>query len=333
MDSFKQNILQFNRQLTNKNLKRSDLERLKGSNPDAVIVIGIGGSTLTGDLLRAVRREIGLKVPVVVWKDYGLPALSEVEGPNISGWRIKNPLYVFVSFSGNTEEPLSGIKMLLKSKKKSLVAAVSSGGQLYDLARTHRLPLVSFPAHGLTPRQATGSMFYSVVAILRAAGFPVKVSDYTRLDPKRFLKSGQALAKKLRNRLIVIYTDSAHDYLGYIWKIKFNETAKTPAFNNVLPEMDHNEINAFARKSFPVTALFLSDATHHRLGKKFALTQKLLKEKGVSVLNLKLKGNSELEKTWRGIILADWTTYFLAKLNRVDPAKTEIIERLKKLMG
>lgn len=323
MDSFRKNILQFNQQLVFNHLKFRNAEKLrqqKNKKIDGLIICGMGGSGLAGEILKGVQKEIGLSLPIIIWKDYNLPNHS-----------FKNPLIIFVSFSGNTEEALSGLELFLK-RKVGTAAIVTTGGELKGLGDEHSLPMLIFPAGDLTPRQSVGSIFYGLVTILQVAGFSLKVPKFTDIDPRTFEALGKDLARKFLGKFVVIYTDEYHRYLGYIWKIKFNETAKTPAFNNVLPEMNHNEIVGFDRKQFIVAALFLSDKTHRRTEKRFILTQKLLKEKRVSVLNLKLSGRNELEKTWRTIILADWTTYFLAKLNRVDPSETNTIDKLKKMM-
>ncbi len=349
MDSFRKNILQFNHQLGRSGLGGYNLEKLKNRRFDGLIIYGMGGSGLAGEILKSVKEEIGLKLPIIIWKDYGLPACRSLDGGGSRAERpdspFKNPLHIFVSFSGATEETLSGIKSLLKAQSskprlrrdlggqvKANLAAITSGGELKKIVLQNRLPLILFPAADLTPRQAVGRMFYGLVKILEAAGFRLKVKEFTGLQPTKFEVPGGLLARKLKNRFVLIYTDQKNYQLGYIWKIKFNETAKTPAFNNVLPEMNHNEIVGFEKAGGKFAAIFLNDAANFRIRKRFALTEKLLKEKGVLTLKLALIGSSKLEKIWNALILADWTTYFLAKLNRFDPAKTEIIAKLKKLM-
>lgn len=319
MDRYAKNILSFNKQLTTEGLSGFNLEKLRNKKFGGLIIVGMGGSGLAGEILRGVSGEIGLNPPVIVWKSYGLPKHD-----------LKNPLYIFVSFSGDTEETISGLKAI---KLKANIALVAAGGELAEIGRRSGLPSVAFDPGNLTPRQATGKMFYGIVKILNSAGFNLKVKNFTGLQPKNFELTGKKLARKLKNKLILVYSDESHKHLGYIWKIKLNETSKTPAFNNVLPEMDHNEIVGFENSRFPAAALFLVDKKiNSRLLKKIKLTEVLLKGNGVSPIELNLIGKSELEETWRNIILADWTSYYLAKLNRLDPTETKIIDTLKALM-
>ena len=323
MDDFQKNIIEFNKQLTEKNLRTSNLHKLSGIRPDGLIIIGMGGSGLAGEVLRAVKKEIGLNLPVTNWKDYGLPEHS-----------FKKPLYIFASFSGNTEETLSGLKNIFGGGKKSLVAAVSSGGELGKLADNKHIPFVSFSPGSLTPRQSVGTMFYGLTKILKAAGLKPRIKNYSgKIKPEKFRREGQKIAALLKDRMVLVYTDENHRHLGYIWKIKLNETAKNPAFNNVLPEMNHNEIVGFENKKIKTAAIFLKSASRPRIEKRFKLTEKLLKEKGVRVISLNLSGKNELEKTWRTIPLADWATYYLAKLNGQSPVETKSIDKLKELMG
>ncbi|MDP3948739.1 MAG: SIS domain-containing protein [bacterium] len=327
MNHLEKNISGLAKQLTEKNLIGFNLKKLSGAHPDGIVIVGIGGSALVGDVLKGIQEEIGLNLPIVVWKDYGIP----------KHW-FKRPLYVFISFSGNTEEPLSGFTALVKKGEKRL-AAVSSGGKLKDWSLAGQIPLVSFSAGNLTPRQTTGIMFYGLTKILKAAGLKIKTNDLSKeIKASYFRKEGKKIASNLKNKTVVIYTDEPHRHLGYIWKIKLNETAKNPAFNNVLPEMDHNEITGFDGQKFDGAAIFIESTSSPRMKKRFELTEKLLKERGIRTIKLKLSGKTEVEKTWNMLVLADWTSYFLAKLNGVPEEEFNIINpkiviALKRLMG
>ena len=325
MEPYLRNNLRFNEQLTTKGLASGNLEHLRGANIDTLVLVGMGGSALAGEILRGVAHEIGLHLPVVIWKDYDLPKLSASH---------KKPFYVFASFSGNTEETLSGLKALLKAKKKVPIGVVATGGELLRLARENNISWVSFPPSDLTPRQSTGRMFYSVIELLRSARLITKrVPEFTTLKPLQWKRSGSVLARRLKRKLIVIYSEAADQYLGYLWKIKFNETAKVPAFNNVLPEMNHNEIVGFEQRTFPTVALMLTEEVQKpRLHKKFQVTEYLLHGHGIEVIRIPVSGKTKLERTWKTIMFGDSASYALAELNHTDPAETRIITRLKAAM-
>jgi len=335
MDAYEKNILTSGAQLDPKNLSLHRLEKLSRSHADGIVICGMGGSGLAGEIVRAASDELGLKTPIVISKKYGLPKHT-----------FKRPLFIFVSFSGNTEETVSGLTELLKHKTSHLkprIAIVTTGGTLLKLGEAKKLAMVSFPAGVLTPRQSIGTMFYALCELLHAANLMPRAERFPHFNPAAYRAAGMKLAKKLFNRLIIIYTGDRHRYLGYIWKIKFNETAKVQAFNNVLPEIDHNELTAFdapARGArFKTAALFLHRKNlTGRIAKKFTITKRLLKARSVSVIELPFDGKSELEKTWRTIVLADWTSYFLGKLNGIPTAEFNIVNPkividLKRLMG
>jgi glucose/mannose-6-phosphate isomerase len=322
MDSYLRNILCFNEQLSPRGLAAERLERLRRSRPDAVILIGMGGSALAGEIVLGARTELGLRATPVVWKDYGLPPLSN---------SYHRPLYIFVSFSGNTEETLSGLKQLLKHRGQKIenrIAVVATGGELLRFARAKKLPHIAFSAGDLTPRQATGKLFYAISELLFAARLiGRKPQEFTHLRPTQSKRQGQTLARRLKRKLIVIYTTTADQYLGYFWKIRFNETAKTPAFNNVLPEMTHNEFVGFSERRFPAAALMLVPKNvRGRMAKRFQVTKRLLEGRGVDAMNVPLTGRTKLEAIWKTIVLADWSAYALAKLSKADPGETDIID-------
>ncbi|MBI4095162.1 MAG: hypothetical protein HY435_03145 [Candidatus Liptonbacteria bacterium] len=260
---FKKNILGWNLQLGFSHLTTSNLRVLARARPKSIVVVGIGGSGLAGDILSSVRREIGLRIPLFIWKDYGTP------GEETAG--LLRPLYVFVSFSGNTEETLSGLEGFARAGKiRENVAVVTTGGKMKSLAERLRLPCVEFPAGSLTPRQATGSMFYGIVTALRAAGLGLRVPVFPRIRSARGEHPAKALARQLKKRLLLFYTDESYRPVGAIWKIKCNETAKTLAFANVVPEMNHNELVGFETLRVPASAIFFEDpGTYPRTKKDF----------------------------------------------------------------
>src|SRR5262245_52385852 len=86
----------------------------------AVLVLGMGGSGVSGDVLAAVAGP-ECPVPIVVSKDYELPGF--VDG---------STLVLAVSCSGNTEETLEAV--MAAHETDAYVATVSQGGRLAELA-------------------------------------------------------------------------------------------------------------------------------------------------------------------------------------------------------
>ena len=208
MDSYLKHIERFNEQLTRRGLAAGNMDVLRRKKFDTVILVGMGGSALPGEIVNAAARELGLRHTVIVWKDYDLPRVSH---------HHRSPLYIFTSFSGNTEETLSGLRTFLKApgtKRGSRAAVIATGGALFRLARANGLPFITFPAGDLTPRQASGRMFYAISELLFAARLIARrPPEFTHLRPLLWKRRGTELARRLNRKLIVIYTQTADHYL------------------------------------------------------------------------------------------------------------------------
>ena len=195
------------------------------------ILVEMGGSHLQGELLKSVRPAFDL----VVHRDYGLPELSESA--------LKNSLIIASSYSGNTEETISAFEEAIE--KGYPVAASSIGGKLIELAKQHEVPYVQIPDTGIQPRSALGFTFKTLAKltgqeeVLRDAA-----TLASQLAPEEYEEKGKALAATLKGSVPVIYSSRRNESVAYNWKIKFNETGKVPAFYNVFPELNHNEMTA-----------------------------------------------------------------------------------------
>ena len=93
------------------------------SDIDRVVIVGMGGSAIGGDLVRSLAQSES-KVPVIIHRDYGMPAFVD-----------DRTLLIASSYSGNTEEVLSAFELTLKTGAKKLV--MTTGGRLKDMAATN----------------------------------------------------------------------------------------------------------------------------------------------------------------------------------------------------
>lgn len=323
MISYEKNILEFNRELNFAGLIKNNFGSLKhGPKPDGLIIVGMGGSGAVGTIFKGLAKKRDFKIPIVVWKSFELPKTN-----------FRHPLYVFISFSGNTQETISGLKKLLAQKNKNNVAVVTTGGAIKDLALKAKLPTVVFPTLNLTPRQASGKMYYSLLTVLLAKKLYSSKQELTPIvRPARFKSKGHQIAKTLRNRIPLIYTDKDHGFLGYLWKTNLNETAKQPAFTNTFPELDHNEIDIFENKEFPLSVIVLKDKKQSpAIQKKIAATKKVLTANRVPYLEINLEGKTEEEKAWNSIVLSHLVSFYLAQSNKINPTQTRLIDQLKRL--
>ena len=299
--------------------------------------VGMGGSGMAGDMLRVLIEEAA-GMPISVHKGYRLPSLL---GPDT--------LVFLISYSGNTEETLSALEDAVYLGCRAVV--ITCGGKLLELARGHDFPYIVVP-EGLQPRAALGYLSLPAAAVIEKMGLIqgfVKVAydaveylkgkgeEWGRLSPteRNFAKR---LASRLNDRIPVIYgTEGILKVAVYRWKCQFNENSKVPAFSNVLPEMNHNEIvgwNQLDDVTSKVEAIFLvDDEDSARVSKRVEITADIMDEKVGGVTVIHVGGRTRTEKLLSAIHLGDFASSYLALVRDVDPTPVETIALLKQRMA
>ncbi len=305
-------------------------------NVNRVVVLGMGGSAIGGDLVRTLVTAEA-KIPIIVHRDYGLPAYVD-----------DKTLLIASSYGGNTEETLSGFEAALKTGAKKL--AITSGGKLAKLAETHHVPVFKIE-YKAQPRAALGFSFIPTLGILQKLGF---ISDKSadvaeavevleklsaRLDEKSPLKSNPAkqLAQKLHGRLPVIYGAGITAEVARRWKGQFNENSKTWAFYEVFPELNHNATVGFPlpkEVASKIRVVLLRSPTFDlRIQLRYVVTCELLEKAGVAFDFVDAEGKSPLAQMVSLISFGDYVSYYLAILNKVDPTPVEAIDYFKKRLA
>lgn len=301
-----------------------DAIALPVKNPKNIIICGMGGSALPADIVLDV---FDPAIPVFVWRSYGLPAVAD-----------EKSLIICTSYSGNTEETLSAWGDAYDAGLKPL--AITVGGHLKTAAEGAGLPVLLLPDTGIQPRYAAGFAFGILSAILARVGAidvdPVMLTGLaSRLDIAALEQQGSALATAIFTHVPVIVAPQGYGSVARIWKIKINENAKAPAYFNVIPEMNHNEMvgytNASSEGSFSLVLLETSDV-NDRIQKRMEIVPRVLEPVGVTCHRVALPGNSKIERVWNGLILGDWVSYHLSALLKQDPTPVEMVEQFKALM-
>lgn len=286
----------------------------------SIVVCGMGGSGIGGDLLKICLSDE--KLPVFVSRDYKVPEF------------VDNYTLVFaVSYSGNTEETLSAFRDA--KKKGAHIVAITSGGELAKEAGK-----VIRVSAGLQPRAALGYLFFPMLGVLYNSNIiDVKNSDLNEmfglLDKKEEIKGeAEELAKKIEGKIPLIYSSELLKPIAYRWQTQINENAKYPAYHSAFSEMNHNEINAFrAMERSRFLAVLLRDEKDHPKIKKRMDVCKQIIERRIDAEDVNIKGSSLLARMFYTICLGDYTSYYLALRERVDPTPVEVIEWLKKQLG
>jgi glucose/mannose-6-phosphate isomerase len=291
---------------------------------DHIILCGMGGSHLAADLLKTIKPG----VDIYVHKDYGLPPYGEIF--------IKAGLLIASSYSGNTEEVISFFEEGLKRGHRVLV--ISTGGKLIEMAKENDFPYIQIPNTGIQPRLAIGYSMIALATLLDDQELLIDLAQMKKtLLPKKLKEDGAKLAEIIEGKSRVIYTSNRNMPIGYNWKIKLNETGKVPAFYNLFPELNHNEMQGFdvneKTRHFidDFHFIFIKDSNDHpRVQRRMDVTKRLLADKGFSTTLIELRGISSLEKIFNSLILADWVALFLAKGHGAGPEEVPLIEEFKK---
>ncbi len=297
------------------------------------VLLGLGGSAIGGDLVRA-------------WlgSDLGFP-FAVVRGYTLPGWVGASTLCVASSYSGNTEETLAALEAARERGAPCVV--LTSGGELERIARRDGLPIFPFP-EGQPPRTALPYSFVAVLWALCGAGLipdplpAVRSSrDWVRgrlrlfgPDNPTVENPAKLLARKLGGRIPVVY--GSHERLGLIarrWAAQFCENAKVVAYSSELPEMNHNEVAGWEHPQEAlkrlVPILLRDHEDHPRIQIRLEITREILGARVDPVLECWSAGSTWLERLWSLVLLGDFASVYLAVLNREDPTPVEAIEALK----
>ena len=310
-------------------LWRVEAARLEPVDAAGVLVCGVGGSAIGGDLAAAAlgRR---LERPLLTLRGYDLPS-----------WATAEWMALCVSYSGETEETLSCFAAAEELGSKRI--AVTTGGSLVEAARAAGVPVIGLPGILQAPRTAVAYMVVVAAEVAALSGAAPRIHDEIeaaaaclegRLEDLR--ARAAEVAASLDGTLPLIVGADLTVPAARRWKTQVNENAKLPAFFSELPEADHNELCGWAGAppGARLSAVMLEDADQHpRERRRFELTTKAIEAEGAPVVRLETVGESRTERLLWTVILGDLVSLALAEARDVDPTPVEAIERLKVALG
>ena len=306
------------------------------SQANRVVVMGMGGSAIGGDLL-ADLVSLEDSPPITVSRDYRVP--SHVD---------ERTLILACSHSGETEETLSGFRQALARGAK--IVAVTGGGTLAAEAQANKVPVFRVPYVG-EPRSALGYSFIVPTVLLMSLGL---VSDKSssfmeaavvldglvpELDEGSPYEGNLAkrMASELLGRLVVIYGAGVFGSVARRWKTQLNENAKIWAFFDHLPEAHHNSVVGYPLPSSVnalAFAILLRPAQlHPRTVLRYEITSDLLAKESISQRTIEGRGDSLLSQVLSTILLGDYISYYLALLQGVDPSPVSVIDYVKERLA
>lgn len=300
---------------------------------DGVVVLGMGGSGISGNVLKAAL-GMSFKRPVRVSKGYGIP-----------GWAGPGTLVFAVSYSGETEETLEAYGKARAAGAR--VVTVSSGGTLARLGDEHGCAAVNLKA-GLQPRAALGYLSMPLLAVCQSLGlgrYESDVSETIDLLMQRAaqwsrevpldLNPAKQMAVGLAGTIPLVYgAEGLGAVAAYRWKCQLNECAKVHAFGNSLSELNHNEIMGWSPLSAqPGVRLGLvalrHPAEHPRIQERFRITVPLLEQRANFSGEFRTPASSSLAQLMDLMYLGDFVATYLAIAQGVDPTAIDLIDEVK----
>jgi glucose/mannose-6-phosphate isomerase len=313
-------------------------------NYNRIVLVGMGGSLLSGELLVDLAREQKSSREFETVKDYHLPSYCD-----------ERTLVIGMSSSGNTEETLS---VLSEARKKGLKGfAFGSGGSLeslskdkwgFDFIQTTMLKV---------PRSSLPGIFYPVLKLLvtnHVLEFTEQeviesidaLEEINREDSKRdnrALRLAKDLISENSDSFPLVYASSRTRAVGLRFRQSLNENSKIHSFNGEIPELCHNEIVGWDflsssiknyrtknSKSKQICMLLrLQEDDPPEIRTRFDIVADLVNRSKGNVLEAPHVGRGYLARTLSMLYLLDYSTYYAAILRGVDPIKTPSISLLK----
>jgi len=297
-----------------------------------VVVAGMGGSAIGGDVCRALLAA-ELNVPFLVNRNYNLP-----------NWVNEHTLVICSSYSGNTEETLSAFADA--NAKGANICGISTGGLLTEKLKTDNCDIIAIPA-GQQPRAALAFSIVPMLFLLRAQGLigdsifndisnTVKL---LRVHRDKYAKEDAAnltyaLAASIYKTLPIIYGTSDSTAVAALrWKGQFCENADMLAYHNELPEMNHNEIAGWENNAElfdNMSVLWLTDGNDHdRVQLRQKITKRIIGKKNNNQHVIAVAGSSVRVRLLHLIHFGDWVSYWCAILHGTDPSPVVPIMQLK----
>jgi glucose/mannose-6-phosphate isomerase len=324
--------------------------------PRAVVVTGMGGSGICGDVLAAVT-GLSCPIPVAVHRGYGLP-----------GWVGAADLVIAVSCSGSTQETLSAAAEAARRGSR-LLGVGSADSPLERLSRQARGDFVPITRE-LSPRSSLWALSVPVLVVaarlglldlgtddadLETAALRLEaVAESCRPDRDLFSNPAKRLAAELSGTLPMIWG------IGQVGGVaatraaaQIAENAKLPAVVGALPEAHHNQVvsldgamaaAAGAEDLFrdrveepdPVRLqlLLIRDSSDDpAAAARAAVSERVADARGVGVSEVVAAGTSALERLASMVGLIDYASVFLALMHGVDPTPIAAIDDLKRMLG
>ena len=305
---------------------------IAGLSPSSLTLAGMGGSASAADYFTALVSRTAA-IPISVVRDYHLPGHI---GPG--------SLHAVVSYSGTTEEALACYSEALERGASTF--AVTSGGDLAALARSHGQPLCQI-GYVAPPRAALAHMLAPLLGLAPLTG----ATAFTTDDIGAAASAHRALVENALGRTIptgdnpakqaalavepgtvpLLFAAEHLTAAAQRGKNQFAENAKTLAVSEEIPESTHNTVVSLEATSGArqVALAFDSPLLGPGNRRRIEITARLYEERGFPFHRFTLSGQSQLADLWEATAVTDFVSCYLAVLRGIDPTPTPNLTRVR----
>lgn len=301
-----------------------------------VVVAGMGGSGIIGDLLSAVVAG-NCPVPVSVCKSYNLPAYVG-----------DHTFLIVISFSGNTEETIEVMRSAHRRGAKMM--AISSGGTVAELAAGWGIPWFNVDSTIPQPRAAIGALFVPLYVAMEVVGLVSNATDSLK-DAISHLKRrvGQvnepggiamvdSAAKLIAGRIPLIWgSDGIGAVAASRLRTQINENAKSIAISSTVPELCHNELAGWGQLGDITRQLVAVVAMRHideseAIIKRYDFLREVVSESVGGIIELYAEGDTVTARMFDLIFLGDLISLEVARIEQIDPGPVPVLDRMKRYL-
>ncbi len=289
---------------------------------DSVVITGMGGSGVVGDIVNDLCWFWDCRVPIIVSKNMRLPR------------RLSKPLVIAISYSGNTAETIMSANEALT--KGYPVVGITTGGKLSTLLGNRGVPVILVPKAS-APRYGLPALLYPTLVILERFSVASVTSELESgiSGIERALghvDDATELANQLLNSVPVVWVTESRRGVGIRFKNDLNENAKYYSVVSVVPEGAHNDIAAVITKQGGLRHMVIMGPNDYEGLYEEVLIDVISSFRAKPII-IKLEGKTPLEAEMYGITYLGIVTLALAGLLGVEPVSTEPIDRLKSLLS
>ena len=301
-----------------------EFEKIKFSNINHIVFVGMGGSGALGDIFSSILSKTNIHVKVV--KGYNLPKTVN-----------ENTLIVIISISGNTNETNTILKTA--SKLNCKLIAFSSGGKVEKFCKNNNIEFRKIEQFH-SPRASFPSFLFSLLNILSPI-LPILEKDIQdalkkmeetkkQISVENISKNNLAMSlAKWISDVPIIYYPWGLESVAIRFKNSLQENSKSHAIIEDVVEACHNGIVAWESKSNIKPIMIRGVDDHFETKQKYQILSEYFNENGIEFKEIFSVEGNILTKIINLIYILDYVSIYKSILEGIDPTPVKSIDYIK----